>query len=221
MKEKYLDYIEGIFYINLDNRGDRRENFIYEAKKVRLPFYERFSAITPTNDELKGPFEIDDWRRFRVGCSLSHVEVIKIAKERGLKNCLIFEDDCVFTREYIKNIKKYIEELKTIEWDVFYLGGEPNNYCEPVTDNLYEIKNGGVYCCHAYLVNHTFFDKVLGFNIWNFDVIDLMYLNFAEHERKYILGKELLAIQSELKSDLRDINYNTLHMINAWKKFVP
>jgi glycosyl transferase family 25 len=126
MKNKYLDYIEGIFYINLDSRVDRRENFLYESTKVGLPYYERFSAITPTNDELKGPFEIDEWRRFRVGCSLSHLEVVKIAKERGYKNCLIFEDDVVFTRDYKKYIQTYIDELKEIEWDVFYLGGEPN-----------------------------------------------------------------------------------------------
>jgi hypothetical protein len=47
-----------------------------------------------------------------------------------------------------------------------------------------------------------------------------MYLNYPTNDRKYILGKNILAVQSELPSTLRDINYNFNTLVNSWKKYV-
>jgi GR25 family glycosyltransferase involved in LPS biosynthesis len=68
----------GVFYINLEHRKDRREQIEGELNKLGLK-YERFPAIqlNPGN----------------VGCGLSHLAVMKIAKERNLKNVFIIEDD--------------------------------------------------------------------------------------------------------------------------------
>jgi glycosyl transferase family 25 len=74
-----------IFYINLDRRIDRYHKIENELKKYDLyDNSERFSAIdTPEQGIL--------------GCTMSHLEVIKIAKERNYKQILILEDDFYFT----------------------------------------------------------------------------------------------------------------------------
>lgn len=76
-------YIDHIFYINLDSRTDRREKFENQMKEYGFEC-ERFSAICePHNGAL--------------GCTKSHLAVLRLAKERNYRRVLIFEDDFMFT----------------------------------------------------------------------------------------------------------------------------
>lgn len=76
-------YIDHIFYINLDSRTDRREEFENQMKEYGFEC-ERFSAICePHNGAL--------------GCTKSHLAVLRLAKERNYRRVLIFEDDFMFT----------------------------------------------------------------------------------------------------------------------------
>jgi GR25 family glycosyltransferase involved in LPS biosynthesis len=70
------------FYINLAKRRDRRELIEEELNKYKLN-WERFEAIeTPTLGLL--------------GCCMSHLMVLQIARERNYENILILEDDFTF-----------------------------------------------------------------------------------------------------------------------------
>ncbi len=76
-----MEHIPYIVYINLERRTDRRQQIETELIEYELPF-ERFSAI---------------YNRFGiVGCTQSHLEVLKLAKKRGYKSILILEDDFTF-----------------------------------------------------------------------------------------------------------------------------
>jgi GR25 family glycosyltransferase involved in LPS biosynthesis len=75
-------HIEKIFYINLDKREDRRKEIEDELSKYEL-VGERYSAIYTPHSGI-------------VGCGYSHLNVLKLAKERGYKNVLILEDDFEF-----------------------------------------------------------------------------------------------------------------------------
>lgn len=75
--------IEKILYINLQRRSDRREEIEDELKSMDLiDRAERFNAISHINGAL--------------GCSQSHLQVLKMAKEKNYKNVLILEDDFTF-----------------------------------------------------------------------------------------------------------------------------
>ena len=67
--------IDKIYYINLNKRTDRREQIEKELNEFGLN-YERFEAI-----ETHG-FGIH-------GCGLSHLAVLKLAKENIYENVLI------------------------------------------------------------------------------------------------------------------------------------
>lgn len=69
------------FYINLDRRIDRRQQFENEIGKMGLDV-ERFSAISHSVPAL--------------GCALSHLNVIKLARDRNYESVCIFEDDFEF-----------------------------------------------------------------------------------------------------------------------------
>ena len=76
------DKIDKIIYINLKKRTDRRQQIEEDLTALQLK-YERFDAIETPGFGL-------------LGCGLSHLSVLKLAKERAYKNVLILEDDFMF-----------------------------------------------------------------------------------------------------------------------------
>ena len=77
-------HIPHIFYINLDKRTDRRAEIEQELQQFNLyDKAERFPAIPVPNQGI-------------LGCTMSHLAVLKLAKERKYKQVLILEDDFFF-----------------------------------------------------------------------------------------------------------------------------
>jgi GR25 family glycosyltransferase involved in LPS biosynthesis len=109
---KPFDFFDEIFCINLDRRADRWELAQKEFNKLGiLNKVTRFSAIENAHAEK--------------GCFESHLQCIFSAKERGLNNVLIFEDDVAFLPCYSE--KKLIKSMELLhekdDWEFFYLGG--------------------------------------------------------------------------------------------------
>lgn len=95
-----------VLYINLESRRDRREEFEAECARIGIQ-PERFPAIV----HPKGP---------SLGCSASHLQVLKLARERGLPSVLVFEDDFTFlvSKEEFQCV---LDSLPT-DYDVVMLG---------------------------------------------------------------------------------------------------
>jgi hypothetical protein len=86
-KKHWHEYIDRIYYINLDSREDRKTQFLEEMRRMAVPA-EKITRISAVNKPGQG-----DW-----GCSLSHLITIQQFIDEGLDNCIVFEDDFVFTR---------------------------------------------------------------------------------------------------------------------------
>ena len=78
------DILQNHYYINLDHRTDRNESTIKELRKLGIHNPHRFSAIKKDNGAI--------------GCYMSHLEVLKSARARGLPYVTIFEDDILCNR---------------------------------------------------------------------------------------------------------------------------
>lgn len=89
-----------IIYINLDKRVDRREQIESELRGYK---FERFPAIF--NEEGI------------VGCSYSHLGVLKLARDRGYARVLILEDDFQFLVSH-EEFEEELKKLDDIEFDV-------------------------------------------------------------------------------------------------------
>ena len=76
-----MEHIHRIVYINLDHRTDRREEIERECRQLRVPEKKliRFSAIKHVHGA--------------VGCSCSHIAVLKRARDEEWPNVMILEDD--------------------------------------------------------------------------------------------------------------------------------
>ena len=94
------DKIDIIYYINLEERKDRNEHFINEMNKMNIPNYKinRIDAIRHENAAL--------------GCSMSHIKTLKEFIKSSHNNCIIFEDDFVFTVSKDELINQLNNEVK-------------------------------------------------------------------------------------------------------------
>ena len=124
-----FDFFDEIYCINLDERPDRWEHSCKQFEILEISEkVKRFPAIKPTHDERwdryvpwgKGKYAYP--LKGAVGCADSHKTIIKIAKEKNLKNVMVFEDDFVVHENWKENLQKSIDELKNHDWHNFYLG---------------------------------------------------------------------------------------------------
>ena len=132
-----------VFYINLDSRTDRKQLIENELNELEWK-YERFPAI-----------EKEDGR---LGCSMSHLRVLMMAKERNLDHVIILEDDIHF-----KNPRFFNEHLKkaiTHDFDVLLIAG---NIRPPITPtdnpNLFRVQKS--YTTTGYIVKKHYYDKLI------------------------------------------------------------
>jgi len=216
------------YYINLDSRLDRNsqalEEFsIYGVNVVRFPAV--CMSIDESNVITKNGGAVWDIKvltyltqdmlerklRAQRSCTKSHLEIIKKAKEDGLKNVLIFEDDVVFNRDIDVKAKLNLclEELKDKEWDLFLLG------CNPKMDFKYAGKHiaklSGFYNAHAILVNSSAYDRILNFSFNTHMVIDQFHyaMTVAGHFNSYTPDIPL-AFQRQSYSDIEERAYDTI-----------
>jgi len=87
------------FVINLKRRPDRLEYIKKELEYIGWD-YELFEAIDENS---------------HLGCALSHLGVVKIAKERGYESVMIIEDDCSimpYAKDFIEKIESESEEFE-------------------------------------------------------------------------------------------------------------
>jgi GR25 family glycosyltransferase involved in LPS biosynthesis len=182
------EFFDAIYCINLDERTDRWEQAQVEFKKLGVEGVKRFSAIRH--------------ERGAIGCRESHLGIIKEAKELGLNNVLIFEDDVLVLEGGISKIGDSLNELKNIPWELFYFGAtvDPNvGKLTPVSPHL--VKTNFAYTTHAYAINGDMFDFILEQGPYH-GIIDVFYNQKIVSRGNSHIINPMLCIQQESYSDI-------------------
>lgn len=133
-------------YINLNKRTDRKKIIENQLNNFDLD-YERFEAIENSDFGI-------------VGCSLSHLKVLQIAKERRYKNILILEDDFHFLvskEDFEKQLSLFFNTK--IEYNVcmlsyFLLDSQKTQY-------EFLLKVIEAQTASGYIVNENYYDKLI------------------------------------------------------------
>ena len=129
-----LDFIKHVVYINLDERADRRAEVAAELESVFPPDkIHRFSAIRHQYGAI--------------GCSLSHIAVIEMAKANGWENVLVIEDDFMWMNKDagIQDLERYAN----IPYDVVLLSGTFVK-SNPLTHRVIEAQTTVAYIANAH-----------------------------------------------------------------------
>ena len=153
--------IDRVLYINLDHRTDRRTEIESELEIMGLAsISERFPAIR--HETIGG-----------VGCGRSHIEVMKLAKERGYSQILVLEDDFMLTVDQ-ETLEENLAQITDLNFDVCLLSYNLQNSRESVYPFMKRVleaqtTSGYIVKIHYYdTLIQVFSDAVVGFEQTNY-----------------------------------------------------
>jgi glycosyl transferase family 25 len=182
-----MDLLQYTLFINLEHRADRHEHILQEFKKINITA-ERFNAIKTKSGNI--------------GCTLSHIRCLEIAKERDYPYIFICEDDIQFTNPaiFLENLTKFYNLYKSgFHWDVLIVGG---NTCPPFQQiNEFCVRTYNVQTTTGYIVQKHYYDKLID--------------NFKDGLQKLIRephNKKLYSI---------DIHWKHLQFVDHWFIIIP
>lgn len=206
------------FVVNLERRPDRLESIKKEMEYLDWDF-ELFKAID-TNSH--------------VGCTLSHVEIVKIAKERNYESVLVIEDDCTIM-PYSKFLIQKISEIDDFKFSILNLGPTLNRPVN-ISDKypfLLDITNlppkkeheRGIYATNMILYHNSIYDDVIDIikpeNLAYYAIDDYIYRFITMNKQSYspILP---IGVQISSWSDVSGGNYNNFYtQTYNWNLYGP
>jgi GR25 family glycosyltransferase involved in LPS biosynthesis len=193
---------EKIVYINLRKRKDRKRECEEELQKHGI-IAERFNALQCRPYDAK-------MTKNEQGCLLSHRSVIQQAKDAGLSNVLILEDDFHIVPAPNTLEWEFYEFYKDVpsDWQMLYLGG--NHFtCHP-TKKLMTVKiRPHVLKCNftlttgAYAVSQSAYDIILDDLETPRFQVDAHYAFLQERLKAYGACPSLI-VQRPSFSDIQD-----------------
>lgn len=136
--------IKHAYYINLLSRPDRKQHVESQMKTLGIPI-DRFNAVKLPNGAL--------------GCSMSHLKCLEMAKKSGWSHLLIVEDDIKFNKPELlkKQLNKFLSRHQL--WDVVLIGGNNVPPYQPIDDTC--VRVASCQTTTGYLVNGHYFDTLI------------------------------------------------------------
>lgn len=207
------------FVVNLERRKDRLESIKQEMEYIGWD-YEYFPAVD-TNDH--------------VGCTKSHLEIIKIAKERNYEKVLVVEDDCTIM-PYAKSLIEQVEsESDGFSFGVLNLSPTLNRPVN-ISSNFKwflditnlppkEEHHRGIFATNMIMYHKSVYDKVLEIEepskIGYYAIDDFIYQFVCSEHQSYA---PVVPIAPQI-SDWSDVShgiYNNFYtQIYNWNQYSP
>ena len=197
--------------INLERREDRKEMIVehFNLRGIKnLYIYPAFDGKEINHMVINPPrrnyFSWVTMNKMVIGCALSHIGAMKMAKALGYKRVLMLEDDAILSKDISKRFDILEEESKELEWEHIFIGGavRRRNEMEQVTDHLWtsSFTDG----THAYLVQNEGINKVCNEMLhFNTTLDDAVYdLILSNRLKSYTM----LPLSAYQKADISDID---------------
>ena len=136
--------IKHAFYINLESRRDRKIHVEQQLASVGLPI-NRFNAIRLANGAL--------------GCSMSHLKCIQLAKAANWPHVLICEDDIKFlnTEVFEDQLDGFLSN--NTDWDVILIAG--NNMPPYRVHDDFSVQVSHCQTTTGYIVKQNYYDRLI------------------------------------------------------------
>ena len=137
---------EGAVIINLKSRPERLRQSMAELARFGL------DACVDRLNAYEHEYSM-------YGCSVSHLEAVRLARWKGWKSILIFEDDILFTERFFENARATLEDLTQQEWALFQFGMMNPLPAEFVSANLFRFHSG--QAAHAFALHESAYDHLI------------------------------------------------------------
>ena len=209
---KLFEAFNAVYVINLDSRPDRMMDFRQGLRSLGMTDHEidqkiiRFSGVIPKN----GPGAL--------GCTLSHLNIVKDAKEAGYEKILVFEDDAIPYAEGIKYMNDVVEDLENESWDLYYLGYNSHHPLELHSKNSLSARD--LFSTHAVAYRSSFFDRFIDDYVNNrIEIFDVWLRYNIQTSLKCLASYPMLFIQSTSYSDIEKKNVSYDIQIERYKSY--
>jgi glycosyl transferase family 25 len=200
-KNNWYEKIDGIVYINLEKRDDRKRLILNELQKIETDM-NRVNKVSGVYIPKNG----------HKGCVQSHISALNIGKMNRWKYIMIFEDDMELNvspdefNNMVNSILEYMTRNK-IKWDIIMLATGYNNKIKlNDTDDFIKIKSATT--SSGYIVNSHYYttlielfthcnenmsrDKWSGGKDWEPYALDQQWRKLQEKDNWYGFTKDLI-----------------------------
>jgi glycosyl transferase family 25 len=159
-----------IIVISLERAKERREKIKTQLSALNLeavimdaidgqslaPFQKNKIIKNPTTGFRNGEKFLDG----ELGCLMSHIKAIKLAKEKNWDEVLILEDDVILSEDFSKGIK-FLFRIIPGDWEHIYLGGHIYFMAPPVFQPAILPSYFKISGAYSYFLRKCAYDKVL------------------------------------------------------------
>jgi len=158
-----------IIVISLEKAPERRERISKQLEKLEIDavIMNAADGNKLSKEELDKKIKIGRWRvgeQFKpgeIGCTMSHIKALEIAKEKNWPYVIVLEDDVILAEDFEKRVK-FLFKLLPSTWEHVYLSGIPK--AEPsITTLLFMNIVPSVFteCTHSMMINSSVYDKLI------------------------------------------------------------
>jgi GR25 family glycosyltransferase involved in LPS biosynthesis len=140
-----MNLLKNTLFINLESRTDRLDHVTKQLLLLGI-VGERFNACKT--------------KIGAIGCTMSHIKCLELAKLRDYEQVFICEDDITFLDPavFLNSLKKFSEN-KDLEWDMLIVGGNIVPPYERIGD--YCIRVGECQTTTGYIVKKHYYDVLI------------------------------------------------------------
>jgi len=151
MENHEWSQVDVVYYINLDHRQDRRDQFLAEMAKVDIP-----------DSKIVRIDAVSEPKRGDLGCSKSHIKTMETFMASPYNNCIVFEDDFEWSRSP-QEVKAAFREMflsfQNGDYDVMMLSANEVRTDEMDRSWLRRVIN--VQTASGFMVNRSFAPTLL------------------------------------------------------------
>lgn len=151
----WAEYFKNIWCIS-SHPKETLKNIVAIEKHKRINI-RMFDAICPTEHNPIFP------TIGQQGCSYSHYSVVKMARENDWDNVMILEDDLVVHKYFNRYMNDAVEDLKKIDWNIFYAHHNKSAYVpfRVLTEYEHTQRVTSTSYMHCWCFNKSMYDKFI------------------------------------------------------------
>jgi GR25 family glycosyltransferase involved in LPS biosynthesis len=189
-----MNYIDKVYYINLDHRTDRLNEIEKVLNDIECPSEKRERISAVLNPQFG-----------TLGCTKSHIAALEKFIESGLETCLVLEDDFIYDDiDRFNSSIQYIFENK-VHFDILQLSYNHNGLISSETEHTILKKVIRAGTISGIIVHKDFAPKLL-----------------ANYKEGHELLLDYIAKHGQLTHEfIIDVYWKDLQPISNWYCFSP
>jgi glycosyl transferase, family 25 len=158
-----------IIVLNLNRAVERKEKIIKQLEKLNIQdylIYSGFDGKNITNSSIIGNItsgHIGASRQFKpgeIGCTLSHIGIISLAKSLNYDSFLVLEDDVILCEDFVSRLDRLMKLLPK-NWEHVFLSGHIYNAQAPIIQPCVIPTTFKVSGTYSYMLKNVVYDKVI------------------------------------------------------------